>query len=134
MLLFSFVGLLLLRLEEARLLELLFHDPPRNPRNEPENQSRPPASCRPALTFPANTERRSPSLWAWAAWATHATTLCVTRAARVRRQRTSQSMFLYRRSKRRTLADRTRTRPLAYITNPAKSTPQAVGPNRYLSG
>ena len=39
MLLFSFVGLLLLRLD-GELLELLFQLPPRNPRNEPENQSR----------------------------------------------------------------------------------------------
>lgn len=36
MLLFSFVGLLLLRLDDAKLLELLFQLPPRNPRNEPE--------------------------------------------------------------------------------------------------
>ena len=34
MLLFSFVGLLLLRLEEAKLLELLFQLPPRKPRDE----------------------------------------------------------------------------------------------------
>jgi hypothetical protein len=36
MLLFSFVGLLLLRSEEARLFELLLNDPPRKPRDEPE--------------------------------------------------------------------------------------------------
>ena len=34
MLLFSFVGLLLLRLDEAKLLELLFQLPPRKPRDE----------------------------------------------------------------------------------------------------
>jgi len=34
-LLFSFVGVLLLRLDAARLLELLFHEPPRSPRDEP---------------------------------------------------------------------------------------------------
>ena len=34
-LLFSFVGVLLLRLDEARLFELLFHEPPRSPRDEP---------------------------------------------------------------------------------------------------
>ena len=34
-LLFSLVGVLLLRLDEARLFELLFHEPPRNPRDEP---------------------------------------------------------------------------------------------------
>ena len=32
-LLFSFVGLLLFRLEDCRLFELLFHDPPRKPRD-----------------------------------------------------------------------------------------------------
>jgi hypothetical protein len=35
MLLFSFVGLLLLRLEACKLLELLFQLPPRKPRDEP---------------------------------------------------------------------------------------------------
>jgi hypothetical protein len=35
MLLFSFVGLLLLRLEASKLFELLLNDPPRNPRDEP---------------------------------------------------------------------------------------------------
>ncbi len=34
-LLFSFVGVLLLRLDAARLFELLFHEPPRSPRDEP---------------------------------------------------------------------------------------------------
>ena len=35
-LLFSFDGSLLLRFEEARLLSLLFQEPPRSPRDEPE--------------------------------------------------------------------------------------------------
>jgi len=35
MLLFSFVGLLLLRFEAVKLLELLFQLPPRKPRDEP---------------------------------------------------------------------------------------------------
>ena len=42
MLLFSFVGLLLLRLEAAKLLELLFQLPPRNPRDELARWSRTP--------------------------------------------------------------------------------------------
>jgi hypothetical protein len=36
MLLFSFDGSLLLRFEEARLLSLLFQEPPRSPRDEPD--------------------------------------------------------------------------------------------------
>jgi len=35
MLLFSFVGLLLLRFDACRLLSLLLNDPPRRPRYEP---------------------------------------------------------------------------------------------------
>lgn len=35
MLLFSLFGLLLFRLEDARLLSLLLYDPPRSPRLEP---------------------------------------------------------------------------------------------------
>jgi hypothetical protein len=35
-LLFSFVGSLLLRLDARRLFSLLFHEPPRSPRDEPE--------------------------------------------------------------------------------------------------
>jgi len=42
MLLFSFVGLLLLRLEACKLLELLFQLPPRSPRDEPARWSRKP--------------------------------------------------------------------------------------------
>lgn len=34
MLLFSFVGLSLFRFDACRLLELLFHEPPRTPRDE----------------------------------------------------------------------------------------------------
>ena len=50
MLLFSFVGLLLLRLDEAKLLELLFQLPPRNPRDEPARLARTPVSiCRLSL-------------------------------------------------------------------------------------
>jgi hypothetical protein len=36
MLLFSFVGSLLLRFEERKLLSLLFQAPPRSPRDEPD--------------------------------------------------------------------------------------------------
>ena len=43
MLLFSFVGLLLLRLDEAKLLELLFQLPPRKPRYELARWARTPA-------------------------------------------------------------------------------------------
>jgi hypothetical protein len=43
MLLFSFVGLLLLRLEACKLLELLFQLPPRKPRDEPARFSRTPS-------------------------------------------------------------------------------------------
>ena len=43
MLLFSFVGLLLLRLEACKLLELLFQLPPRTPRDEPARGARTPS-------------------------------------------------------------------------------------------
>jgi hypothetical protein len=49
MLLFSFVGLLLLRLDEARLLELLFQLPPRKPRYEPARSGPDARRCRLSL-------------------------------------------------------------------------------------
>ena len=49
MLLFSFDGSLLLRFEEARLLSLLFQEPPRSPRDEPDifMQDDAPVFCHP---------------------------------------------------------------------------------------
>ena len=49
-LLFSFVGPLLLRLDAHRLFSLLFHEPPRSPRDEPDFFTRDAARvfCRPA--------------------------------------------------------------------------------------
>jgi hypothetical protein len=66
LLLFSFVGLLLLRFDDCRLLSLLFHVPPRSPRfpqpfHCPGNPS--PIAYRPS------TRRRKPKLCAWLACA-----------------------------------------------------------------
>ncbi len=62
MLLFSFVGLLLLRLDANKLLELLFQEPPRKPRDEPACEARTPylPLSLPSSYRPLNTERRSP--------------------------------------------------------------------------
>ena len=73
MLLFSFVGLLLFRLDEAKLLELLFQLPPRKPRDELRVAPGPPCSCRPAK------DRAAKSL---ALGATPSLTLRVTRLTR----------------------------------------------------
>ena len=83
MLLFSFVGLLLLRFDAARLLELLFQLPPRRPRKDELLLPGHPWGfvLRPAALRRPSTTRRRPTLWAWLVCATHAFTLCVTSAA-----------------------------------------------------
>jgi hypothetical protein len=60
MLLFSFVGSLLLRLEDCRLFSLLFHEPPRRPREE----LRFPKPRAPAAYIRANTAARKRQLGA----------------------------------------------------------------------
>jgi len=76
-LLFSFVGVLLLRLEDCRLLSLLFQEPPRRPRDEPAVL--PPATL--TLIQAANTALRKRQLWACAAWPIHACKVARTSAA-----------------------------------------------------
>jgi len=73
MLLFSFDGSLLLRFEEARLLSLLFQEPPRSPRDEPGFFY---AECRTRF-LPPSTAARKRQLSACATWPTHEFTLAL---------------------------------------------------------
>ena len=70
MLLFSFVGVLLFRLEDCKLLVLLFQLPPRRPREE----LRFPRPRAPAAYIRRNTAARKRQLCAWAVCAAHART------------------------------------------------------------
>ena len=84
MLLFSFVGLLLSWFDAAKLFVLLFHEPPRRPRNDSRLLPVPHVASSPAVSvyYPRHkTARRRPWVWACDTWATQARTLVVTSAA-----------------------------------------------------